>query len=129
MNETEQTTDVIAKADAGVTTRPLADGAASSTLTAAPLLMDIKLQIHVRMGRAQLSLRSVTQLNFGSVVELDCSVNDPVEIVVNGRVIAEGEIVVVGGNYGVRITRIAGPGAETQLGTEHQLRKLSENLK
>ena len=129
MNETEQTTEVFAKADASPATRPLADAAPAGTLTAAPLLMDIKLQIHVRMGRAQRSLRSIVQLGSGSVVELDCSVNDPVEIVVNGRVIAEGEIVVVGGNYGVRISRIAGSGAETALGTEHQLRQFSENLK
>jgi len=129
MNETEQTTEVFAKADASPGARPLADAAPAGTLTAAPLLMDIKLQIRVRMGRAQLSLRSIVQLGSGSVVELDCSVNDPVEIVVNGRVIAEGEIVVVGGNYGVRITRIAGSSAETTLGSEQQLRQFSENLR
>lgn len=127
MNEIEQTTEVFAKADASPATRPLGD--AAGTLNASPLLMDVKLQTHVRMGRAQLSLRSIVQLGSGSVVELDCSVNDPVEIVVNGRVIAEGEIVVVGGNYGVRITRIAGSGAETTLGAEQQLRQFSENLR
>jgi len=80
-------------------------GSAGSFLAAA-LLMDIKLPIRVRMGRTQLSLRAITQLGSGSVVELDCSVNDPVEIVVNDRVIALGEVVVVAGNYGVRITKI-----------------------
>lgn len=54
----------------------------------APLLMDVKLPIRVLMGRTQLSLRDITQLGSGSVVELDCSPNDAVEIVVNGRVIA-----------------------------------------
>ena len=47
------------------------------------------------------------QLGNGAVVELDCSPDDPVEIIVNDRVIAHGEVVVVSGNYGVRITKIA----------------------
>ena len=130
MNETEQTTEVFAKSDAAQETRPAEDAAASGTFSAASLLMDIKLDVRVRVGRAQRSLRSITQLASGSVVELDCSVNDPVEIVVNDRVIAEGEIVIVEGNYGVRITRIAGSeAAETNLGTEHQLRHLSDRLR
>ena len=130
MNETEQTTDVLAKADAAQETRPADETAASGTFSAAPLLMDIKLDVRVRVGRAQRSLRAITQLASGSVVELDCSVDDPVEIVVNDRVIAEGEIVIVDGNYGVRITRIAGSeAAETKLGTEQQLRQLSDRLR
>jgi len=130
MNETEQTTDVFAKSEAAQETRPAEEAAASGTFSAAPLLMDIKLDVRVRVGRARRSLRSITQLASGSVVELDCSVDDPVEIVVNDRVIAEGEIVVVGGNYGVRITRIAGSeAAETKLGTEQELRRLSDRLR
>jgi len=130
MNETEQTTEVFAKPDAAQETRPAQEGAASSLFSAAPLLMDIKLDVRVRVGRAQRSLGSITQLASGSVVELDCSVDDPVEIVVNDRVIAEGEIVIVGGNYGVRITRIAGDAAaETNLGTEQELRRLSDWLR
>jgi len=130
MNETEQTNEVSIGNESGVTGRPIEAAVASSGLLAAPLLMDIKLPIRVRMGRTQLSLRAITQLGSGSVVELDCSVNDPVQIVVNDRVIAEGEIVVVGGNYGVRITRIAGGGeAETRSGAEQELRQLSERLK
>ncbi len=124
---TEQANEVSAKSDLSTMARPAAE--APGALTAAPLLLDVKLQVHVRMGRAHLSLRSITQLGSGSVVELDCSVNDPVQIVVNDRVIAEGEIVVVGANYGVRITRIAGSGGEAKTGTEHELRRLSENLK
>ncbi len=69
--------------------------------------MGVKLPIRVLMGRTQMCLRDITLLGSGSVVELECSPDDPVEIVVNDRVIAQGEIVVVGGNYGVRITRIA----------------------
>jgi flagellar motor switch protein FliN/FliY len=74
---------------------------------AAPLLMGVKLPIRVLLGRTQLCLRDIVQLGSGAVVELDCSPDDPVEIIVNDRVIAQGEVVVVSGNYGVRITKIA----------------------
>src|SRR5579863_4301033 len=78
-----------------------------TTSQAAPLLMGVKLPIRVLLGRTQLPLRDIAQLGNGAVVELDCSPDDPVEILVNDRVIAHGEVVVVSGNYGVRITKIA----------------------
>src|SRR5580698_8018750 len=84
------------------TTRP-----AAGPLQAAPLLMGVKLPIRVLLGRTELCLRDITQLGNGAVVELDCSPDDPVEIIVNDRVIAHGEVVVVSGNYGVRVTKIA----------------------
>jgi flagellar motor switch protein FliN len=79
---------------------------ASAASQAAPLLMGVKLPIRVLLGRTALSLRDITQLGNGSVVELDCAPDDAVEIIVNDRVIAHGEVVVVSGNYGVRITKI-----------------------
>jgi flagellar motor switch protein FliN len=97
---------------------------------AAPLLMGVKLPIRVLMGRTQLPLRDIARLAGGSVVELDCSPDDPVDIIVNDRLIAQGEIVVVGGNYGVRITRIASAGqASGQEKPEEDLLGLSERLK
>jgi flagellar motor switch protein FliN len=130
MNEIAQETETRAEASAPPALKPLDSSLAASAFSFAPLLMDVKLPMRVRMGRAKMSLRTITQLVNGSVVEMDCSVNHPVEVVVNDRVIAEGEIVIVGGNYGVRITQIAGvAAAEMQLGTEHDLRKLSERLK
>src|SRR5271156_4657491 len=80
---------------------------AASPSQAAPLLMGVKLPIRILLGRTQLSLRDIAQLGCGAVVELDCSPDDPVEIIVNDRVIAHGEVVVVSGNYGVRVTKIA----------------------
>ena len=129
MNETEQTTEVFAKADAARPPNPCGRSGCIGTLNgrAAAHGYQAADSRPSGPGAAQPSLHRSTGL--GSVVELDCSVNDPVEIVVNGRVIAEGEIVVVGGNYGVRITRIAGSGAETTLGAEQQLRQFSENLR
>lgn len=81
---------------------------------AAPFLMGVKLPIRVLLGRTQLPLREIAQLGNGAVVELDCSPDDPVEIVVNDRVIAYGEVVVVSGNYGVRITKMGSQNESTE---------------
>jgi flagellar motor switch protein FliN len=97
---------------------------------AAPLLMGVKLPIRVLMGRTQLPLREIARLGGGSVVELDCSPDSPVDILVNDRLIAQGEIVVIGGNYGVRITSIASSGqTSNEAGLEVNLHGLSERLK
>jgi flagellar motor switch protein FliN/FliY len=97
---------------------------------AAPLLMGVKLPIRVLMGRTHLPLREIARLGGGSVVELDCSPDSPVDILVNDRLIAQGEIVVVGGNYGVRITRIASSSqTSSEGGLEVSLQGLSERLK
>src|SRR5271155_4742999 len=100
----DQETSTATPADAGTEPTPARPAAGPSQ--AAPLLMGVKLPIRVLLGRTQLSLRDITQLGNGAVVELDCSPDDPVEIIVNDRVIAHGEVVVVSGNYGVRITKL-----------------------
>jgi flagellar motor switch protein FliN/FliY len=89
--------------------------------------MGVKLPIRVLLGRTQLSLRDIAQLGSGAVVELDCSPDDPVQIVVNDRVIAHGEVVVVSGNYGVRITKI-GSRLDDQESTVSDLFSLSHIL-
>jgi flagellar motor switch protein FliN/FliY len=103
--------------------------APSSVSQAAPLLLGVKLPIRVLLGRTQLCLRDVAQLGNGSVVELDCSPNDPVEVIVNDKIIAHGEVVVVGGNYGVRITRIEGAATNSEPERQSELLNLSEGLK
>jgi flagellar motor switch protein FliN/FliY len=100
----------------------------TGTSQAAPLLMGVKLPIRVLLGRTQLSLRDIAQLGSGAVVELDCSPDDPVEIIVNDRVIAHGEVVVVSGNYGVRITKI-GSRFDDQDNTVSDLFSLSHMLR
>jgi flagellar motor switch protein FliN/FliY len=71
------------------------------------LLLDVALPIVVSFGRTSLQIREVLKLNTGSIVELDRFVTDPVEVIVNECVIARGEVVVVDGNYGVRINQLA----------------------
>lgn len=70
------------------------------------LLMEVELPVSVSFGRAQLPLRDVLKLNSGSIVELNRTISDPVEIIANNCVIARGEVVVVEGNYGVRIHQV-----------------------
>jgi len=70
------------------------------------LLMEVELPVSVSFGRAQLPLREVLKLNSGSIVELNRTISDPVEIIVNNCVIARGEVVVLEGNYGVRIQHV-----------------------
>jgi flagellar motor switch protein FliN len=70
------------------------------------VLLDIELPVTLRFGRTQMLLGDVIALGSGSVVEFDRSASDPVEVMVNGRVVARGEAVMVQGNYGVRVAEI-----------------------
>jgi flagellar motor switch protein FliN len=69
-------------------------------------LLDVELEIIVRFGVAHLPLRELVRLGNGSMIELDRAVDEPVELLVNGRHLARGSVVVVDGYYGVRITEI-----------------------
>lgn len=71
------------------------------------LLMDVELAVTLRFGSRQLLLREVLDLNPGSVIALDRQVHEPVDMLLDGRVIARGEVVVMDGNYGLRITEVA----------------------
>ena len=84
-----------------------ATAAAALGLPALEVLMDIELPVTLCFGRTQMSLEEILGLETGSTVEFDRDVQDPVEILVNGRVVARGEAVMVHGCYGVRISEIA----------------------
>jgi flagellar motor switch protein FliN len=71
------------------------------------LLMEVDLPVSISFGRAQIPLKDVLKLTTGSIVELNRGVNDQVEVLVNHCLLARGEVVVVEGNYGVRIQEIA----------------------
>jgi flagellar motor switch protein FliN/FliY len=70
------------------------------------VILDIDLPLSVRFGQTELTLEALTKLGPGSVIDLARSPDDPVDVLVNGRLVGHGEVVVVGGNYGVRITEI-----------------------
>ena len=73
------------------------------------VMLDVSLPVSISFGRTFLPIKEVLKLNSGSIVELDRAVDEPVEIIVNNCVIARGEVVVIEGNYGVRIQQIASP--------------------
>jgi len=71
------------------------------------LLLDVDLPVSISFGKALLPMKDVLKLTTGSIVELNRGLNDPVEVLVNHCLIARGEVVVVEGNYGIRIQEIA----------------------
>ncbi len=70
------------------------------------LILDVKLPLRVRIGSKKMLLKDVLSMDIGSVIELDQLANDPLEILVDDKVVAYGEVVIVDGNFGVQITHI-----------------------
>ncbi len=70
------------------------------------LIMDVKLPLRVRIGGKKMLLRDVLSMDIGSVIELNQLANDPLDILVDNHIIAQGEVVIVDGNFGVQITTI-----------------------
>lgn len=85
------------------------DQPSGETIRDLNLLMDIPLNISVELGRTNLILQDVLDLAPGSVVELDKAAGEPVDVLVNGRLVARGEVVVIEDNFGIRITEIISP--------------------
>jgi flagellar motor switch protein FliN/FliY len=85
---------------------PLAPEGAASENWNIDMLLDVELPISISFGHSEMQLKDVLKLGAGSVIELDKSVNDPVTIIVNHKPIAKGEVVMVDGNYGVRILEV-----------------------
>jgi len=73
------------------------------------LLMDIELPIVIELGRTQMSLKRILELGPGAIVEMDRLAGEPVDILINGKVVARGEVVVVDENFGVRILALVSP--------------------
>ncbi|WP_175212087.1 flagellar motor switch protein FliN, partial [Achromobacter mucicolens] len=88
--------------------KPLA-GATSGQGTDIDLIMDVPVQLTVELGRTRLTIKNLLQLGQGSVVELDGLAGEPMDIFVNGYLIAQGEVVVVEEKYGIRLTDIITP--------------------
>ena len=69
-------------------------------------ILDIPVTISMEVGRSQISIRNLLQLNQGSVVELDRVAGEPLDVLVNGTLIAHGEVVVVNDKFGIRLTDV-----------------------
>lgn len=70
------------------------------------LILDVKLPVRVRIGKKKMLLKDVLNMDIGSVIELNQLANDPLDILVDDHVIAQGEVVIVDGNFGIQITTI-----------------------
>lgn len=89
---------------------PLAKGGAHNELPHdIDLILDIPVQLTVELGRTKIPIKNILQLAQGSVVELDGLAGEPMDVLVNGCLIAQGEVVVVNDKFGIRLTDIITP--------------------
>jgi len=86
-----------------------ASGARGHTRNDIELVLDIPVQLTVELGRTKLPIRNLLQLAQGSVVELDGLAGEPMDVLVNGCLIAQGEVVVVNEKFGIRLTDVFTP--------------------
>ena len=84
-------------------------GGKASMMNELDMILDIPVQISVELGRTKITIRNLLQLAHGSVVELDAMAGEPMNVLVNGTLIAQGEVVVVNDKFGIRLTDIITP--------------------
>jgi flagellar motor switch protein FliN/FliY len=115
----EQTVhDTAATAQPAKIFAPLGSGTTGSANQGLDLILDIPVHMTVELGRTKISIRNLLQLAHGSVVELDGLAGEPMDVLVNGTLIAQGEVVVVNDKFGIRLTDIITP--------QERLRKLNK---
>jgi flagellar motor switch protein FliN/FliY len=78
------------------------------------MLHDVEMEVSAELGRTRMSVRELLSLSPGAIVELDRAAGSPADLLVNGRLIARGEVVVVDENFGIRITEIVSPGSDRE---------------
>jgi len=121
LNEMDDWANAMAEQNASAATPPAAEPAPATEVfrplvneaavgnSEIDLIMDIPVQLSVELGRTRLTIKNILQLGQGSVVELDGLAGEPMDIFVNGYLIAQGEVVVVDEKYGIRVTDIITP--------------------
>jgi flagellar motor switch protein FliN/FliY len=87
----------------------LGEGSKPTSLNDYNMILDIPVQITVELGRTKITIRNLLQLAHGSVVELEGLAGEPMDVLVNGTLIAQGEVVVVNDKFGIRLTDIITP--------------------
>ncbi len=83
--------------------------AAGGVMNELDMILDIPVQITVELGRTKITIKNLLQLAHGSVVELEAMAGEPMDVLVNGTLIAQGEVVVVNDKFGIRLTDIITP--------------------
>ena len=81
----------------------------ASMMNELDMILDIPVQLAVELGRTKITIKNLLQLAHGSVVELDAMAGEPMDVLVNGTLIAQGEVVVVNDKFGIRLTDIITP--------------------
>ncbi|MBB3329918.1 flagellar motor switch protein FliN/FliY [Halomonas campaniensis] len=94
--------------------RPLEQGGSLSAARDLEMIMDIPVKLAVELGRTRITIKQLLELAQGSVIELDGLAGEPMDILINGYLIAQGEVVVVEDKYGIRITEIITPSERVQ---------------
>ncbi|CAM2138446.1 flagellar motor switch protein FliN [Pararobbsia alpina] len=89
--------------------QPLAGTPQTTTRNDIDMILDIPVQLTVELGRTKIAIKNLLQLAQGSVVELDGMAGEPMDVLVNGCLIAQGEVVVVNDKFGIRLTDIITP--------------------
>lgn len=84
-------------------------GHGGSLMNELDMILDIPVQLAVELGRTRITIKNLLQLAHGSVVELDAMAGEPLNVFVNGTLIAQGEVVVVNDKFGIRLTDIVTP--------------------
>ncbi len=105
----------------GEAPRPFSSGAAGGEggVNDINMVLDIPVQLSVELGRTKVPIKHILQLGQGSVVELDALAGEPMDVLVNGYLIAQGEVVVVNDKFGIRLTDVVTP--------SERLRRVSKN--
>jgi len=108
---TRATADVTAVESAGDASQlfPRLSGVASEARNDIDMILDIPVQLTVELGRTRIPIKHILQLAQGSVIELDALAGEPMDVLVNGCLIAQGEVVVVNDKFGIRLTDIVTP--------------------
>ena len=101
--EQDQTPSPEAPADGARAALGLPSGAALN------MVKDIPVTLSIELGRASMSIKQLLELDQGAVIELDRMVDEPMDVLVNGTLVARGEVVVIDDTFGVRLTDVAGP--------------------
>lgn len=105
----QQSAAVQTKADQAAVFAELSGNKSSDTPNDIDFILDIPVQLTVELGRTKIAIKNLLQLAQGSVVELDGLAGEPMDVLVNGCLIAQGEVVVVNDKFGIRLTDIITP--------------------
>ena len=115
LQEQKSSEDTSGAADAGgplsgsQSPRPFSSSPGDAPVNDINMVLDIPVQLSVELGRTKVPIKHILQLGQGSVVELDALAGEPMDVLVNGYLIAQGEVVVVNDKFGIRLTDVVTP--------------------